>query len=299
MNTPPSSSLFRPISGSDREAIPADILAAASKALPHGEVILGVFIIPADVYRQGFRWRLMPEQVLVFTQSGVLHLVNDRPPKKTPVYRPAAWLPATHIQRIKMSLVLLYGKLEIWDDTPAHTAKIEVQYNTVTQRILSPLLKSLVAQTWQPNAGRFEHVPSDESFSQFFKTSFSFYNGLTGEALQETERILDWVYQPEIRQPRLHFFYRRLFPQTVAVFTDRQIILLQEDLAYRQHYEWIFTFIPWHRVSHLSDQPAGENTRATIHLRPVEHKHTIDLLFEPSNTETWHKICRRLELGTE
>jgi hypothetical protein len=86
-------------------------------------------------------------------------------------------------------------------------------------------------------------------------TSYSFYNGLKNEAIQPGERILGYVYQPEIHQPFLKNFYRRLFPQTVLALTDQQLILLQQDLANLSHHEWIFTFIPLYRIAAV--QPAG------------------------------------------
>jgi hypothetical protein len=53
-------------------------------------------------------------------------------------------MPAYDIFMIKLSLILLYGKLEIYGVQNVQIIKIEVEYNAVAHELLSPVLRELI-----------------------------------------------------------------------------------------------------------------------------------------------------------
>ena len=227
----------------------------------------------------------MPPQALVFTRQGVLYI--SEPEKKDRVGT-ALWISSDDIFKIKLSLILLYGKLEIWGNQDAQVSKLEIEYNTVAHHLLAPILRQLIRKTWQKNSRNTANHPQDASFGMFEYISYSFYNGLTIEAIQPDEKVLGYVYQPEIRKPLLKVFYRKVFPQFVLALTDRQLILLQQDLKFKTHHEWIFTFIPLYRVQPLDLEAFEEWMKLTIHLLPESIQQKLEILLDAQNAEKWN-----------
>jgi hypothetical protein len=185
-----------------------------------------VFVNPPEVYARGYRAHLNPLQALVFTHTRILHVSESE--------QAGTWIAAEDILKVKMSMVLLYGLLETWTFHGGELSKIQVEYNTVSQRFLSPLSKAILRQTWNKNPPQRAPAVEDPTFPQLLDTSYSFYNGLTCEALQPGEVVTRYVYQPELHTSRLKVGQRKVFPQTLCALTNRQIILLQQDLKYKK-----------------------------------------------------------------
>jgi hypothetical protein len=116
--------------------------------------------------------------------------------------------------------------------------------------------------------------------------SFSFYNGLDNESIQLDERVLGYIYQPEIREPWLKIFYKKLFPQTVVALTDQQLILLQQDLKLHEHHEWIFTFIPLYRIASIKQAEYKKWQKVSVHLLSGSQQQDIEVILA---------VCRREE----
>jgi hypothetical protein len=175
--------------------------------LPAGEGVEAVFVIPPEVYARGYRAHLNPLKALVFTHTRVLHVSESE--------QAGTWIAAEDILKVKMSMVLLYGLLEIWAFHGGEPSKIQVEYNTVSQRFLSPLIKAVLRQTWNKNPPQPAPAVEDPTFPQLLDMSYSFYNGLTCEALQPGEVVTRYVYQPELHASRLKVGQRKVYPQTL------------------------------------------------------------------------------------
>ena len=103
-----------------------------------------------------------------------------------------------------------------------------------------------------------------------------------------------WVMctNPNLVRQWLKVFRRKVFPQTVIARTDQQIILLQEDLKYKTHHEWIFTFIPLYRISRFDREELPDWTKITIHLLPECTGQKIELLLNSRNARKLLAICQ-------
>lgn len=222
------------------------------------------------------------QQALIFTREGVLNLAE---PFREGRSGKAEWIAAEEILKIRLTLILLYGRLEIWGAHAGQPLKTELEYNTVAHHLLAPALRGLIRKTWQQNAAAKSRPARETTLNGFESVSYSFYNGLRLEALQPEERLLGLIYQPEIRAPRLRFFHRKVAPRTALAITDQQLILLQEDLAYRTHHEWIFTFCPRHRVSYLKQTPMESWQRVSFHLRPESVHQSVDITLESEKAQ--------------
>lgn len=274
--------------------IPDPLSDLTRQYLPAGETVEGVFVIPPKMQAHGFRWRLDPLQALVFTQKGVLHVFEAEKGEKE---GGGTWILAEDILKVRLSLILLYGKLEIWGTGSNQVSTIAVEYNTVSHHFLAPLLKALLRKTWVEKPTSNTSFQPDSTFSSFVNTSFSFYNGLKGEAIQPGESVLGHVYQPELREPVLKVFQRKVFPQTVLAVTNHQLILLQQDLKSKTHHEWIFTFVPGYRISQFSTEGKRDWQKIIFHLAPEFADQNIEILLEAQNSQKfltiWNAINSR------
>ena len=195
----------------------------------------------------------------------------------------------------QLSIILLYGLLEIWFFDLGKLLKLEVEFNTVGYPILGPMFRGMVCKTWKINRDMSE-LPEDKTFDDMEAISFSFYNGLRIEALQDDEKLLGHVFQREIKVPWLRIFHRSIAPQTAIAVTDKQLILLQQDLRFTKHHEeWIFTFCPLYRVVDIKEVAFNQWQKISIQLLPFGQPE-IEVILEPKNVKEWRQIWGQLNI---
>lgn len=272
--------------------VPGTLIDQIRIDLPLDQAISGIFVIPSETYSDGFHRKTNPLQALIFTNDGVLQVFASEDGKNTR----SIWIPFDSVVRVSLKLVLLYGKLEIWSQAGDHILKIQAEYNTVSHPLLTPFLKTLIRNSWKEP---ILPEPVDEQtaiFSEFARTSFSFYNGIMLEAVQPGEGIKAFVYQPELQKKWLKLFTRRVFPKTLGVITNKQLIFLQEDLSYRAHYEWLFTFIPIHRLLTASCEALDEWQKLTFQVDPGLGNMNISLLIADENLTRWKSLLELADI---
>ncbi len=262
------------------DQLPESLRAQAESHLPGSQVVEYIFVVPPESYRRGYRFRMLPRRVLIFTPRGLLYLAESTKPG---IPGDSRWMNVEDILLIKLSLILIYGRLEIWGCQSGQVAKIDLEYNTVIQPRFTPVLQKLIRKTWPKETPASASMTGDPDFRNFVNTSYSFYNGLKVIALQPDEQVLGHLYQPEISEPRLRYLKKKIHPKTVFALTDKQIVLLQEDLAFRKHYEWIFTFCPLQRVAAMEETASGDWQKLSIRLAPAAANMQIDLLLTAEN----------------
>jgi hypothetical protein len=65
---------------------------------------------------------------------------------------------------------------------------------------------------------------------------------------------------------------------------------LQQDLKYKKHHEWIFTFIPRYRISHQEYGVENGWGKTTLHLDPDQGRENIVLLSAPQDAPAWQSL---------
>ena len=146
----------------------------------------------------------------------------------------------------------------------------------------------MIRSTWEGNPPAEVSPLQNETFDELGEISYSFYNGLVSEAIQPGEVILGYIHQPELRKRWMKIFYRKVFPQTVIARTNQQIILLQEDMKFKAHHEWIFTFIPLYRISRIDREGFRDWMKITVHLLPERCREKIEIVLDL-------QVARRLD----
>ncbi|NMB82136.1 MAG: hypothetical protein GYA14_09995 [Ignavibacteria bacterium] len=237
---------------------------------PYAEEYLGdhsqpvsIFVSPANMYPRNYRFRLIPQKVLIFSRKGVMQIGYSEKRGGKPTI---SCLEAEDILLVKNSMYLLYGKLEIWSKKTNASPVIDIEYNTVAHDSLRPYIQTLIEHSWKTHPDPEIHLTPDDSYEKLFNISYSFYNGILTEGLHKDERILSVIFQPEISKKYLKYLSKKLSPTTCLAFTDRQLIVLQQDIRYRVHHEWLFSFFPWFYCGNLNISRDEFGSRCQIEI---------------------------------
>jgi len=266
----------------------------ARQALPGGQVCEEIFVVPAQPFPRGRRQAWTPRQALLFAADGLLKLAEPEPPDQADE---ATWVAAEDILLLRLTLILLYGRLEIWSWQGDRAARIELEYNTVKHHWLAPPLRRLIRKTWRGNPAVGAGAGEAASLAGLESLSYSFHSGLRLEALQPEERLLGCVYQPEIHETRLGFVRRRAAPETALALTDQQVILLQQDMTRRTRHDWVFTFCPWRRVARLEQAAFRAWQKMTIRVRPEAAQQRLEAVFEPDQAAACCALWTKAAIG--
>jgi len=269
--------------------LPAGLRALVERAPEISAQANYVFVVPEQEFYGGwFRSRRVPEQALVFTPAGVLHVQSagvGQPERTT-------YLPGETLLFARLTLILLSGCVELVDGHRAD-ARIVVEYNTVGHHLLAPALLRFLRLAWGPRVSdsAADRDRTEALLFDLWRRSLKFRNGLGGYALQPDERLLGYVLQPRILCPRWRLFEREVAPASLLALTDRQLILLEETPASPRQvsYAWRFTFCPRPCVSGVDLELGKEWQRLTVRLRrEVTAQHQVTL--ENENAHAWARL---------
>jgi hypothetical protein len=223
--------------------LPDSLRLAAQAALPPDESINSIFFVPSQSFLKSWvGQRYVPEQALLFGRRGVLHVQAVAEQTSSPR---TTYLPAKGLLSARLTIMLLYGCLELVGQGSDAPVTISVEFNTVGDHLLWPPLRRLVQMAWGAAwPGASSSGTAEAMLARLRKQSYKFGNGLEIHALQSGEHPLGFVFQPNIWQPLWRFFRRKVTATTLLTLTDRQILLLEEDPQKNVNYGWIFNFFP-------------------------------------------------------
>ena len=253
--------------------LPSDLQQLAGHSLGPNEQIGSIFVVPPQTF-PGNWWggpRYVPEQALLFTAEGVLHVQGAASPGQA---GQATYLRGDELVYVHLSLLLLYGRLELAGLVNGALSRVIVEYNTVGHDFLQPALHRFLRLAWAQAQAQENQDHTDILLSGLDEQSFKFGNGLRYYALQSDERLLGFVFQPRITQRYLHLFRRLIAPTTLLALTDRDLVIIEENRTTSAAYGWIFTFCPRACVAGIEAKPNAEWQDVCVRL--TRGKVTVD-----------------------
>jgi hypothetical protein len=135
------------------EELPEPLLRLAHNYSHLFDSIDFMLVIPNQSFLKGlFGRRFAPQQALLFNPDGILHL-QDAPAPDLPGQ--AVLIEAKNLRCLVSSLLLLYGKLEIFAEQGGLSQKIEVEYNTVAHDLMKPYLQRFLRASWQTRSASY------------------------------------------------------------------------------------------------------------------------------------------------
>jgi hypothetical protein len=275
------------------EELPESLMRLAYNYIQLFEQFDFMIVVPNQSFLKGlFGRRIVPQQALLFYSDGVLHLQDassaDRPGMAT-------WVEAKHICRLCSSLLLLYGKLEIVAERGDALQRIDVEYNTVAHELLKPYIQRLLRHTWEisPETPGGASRSASPDISQL---PYKFQSGLRIYALQPEEELLGFVFQAEILEPRLGFFHRKITPNTLLSVTNRQIVLIQEEIASTSNYGWVITHFPLQHISKVQSGSYNERQTIWIEAGSSEKGNSKSIILDSTTAKEWMEMVESLHV---
>ncbi|MGI1690793.1 hypothetical protein [Thermoanaerobacter uzonensis] len=156
--------------------------------------------------------------------------------------------PIQNINYIENGSILLYSWLKINGDVNGETKSSLVEYNTVVENIFKPIIDELRISLCDIDVREGEeelHI-----FDCLRDVNYKFMN-YAKKAVLNGEKVIDFLYQQEIKVPYLKFFTRIKSTSHMIIFTNKELIILQEENAKSikdAKYGGIWIYIPIHKI---------------------------------------------------
>jgi hypothetical protein len=164
--------------------------------------------------------------------------------------------PLDGINYVEFKTALLASSIKICGVTSHGVqASSTLIFNSVTDYLFAPILKRM--RRAKTNSTRLAQNSKQEQFDYLIKVNYKFMN-YARRSLMGGEKVLQSVLQPEIRERWVTFlrkaYFRTVSPTHMIILTDRELILIQEEVARRKEdrYGGIWDYIPLRKIESLS-----------------------------------------------
>jgi len=248
----------------------------------------GTFIIPPQAYlKRWFGKRYVPLQALLFDDTKIIHvrdsLVVGKEGDVRSIFSP-------DLLFVKLDLCLLYGKLDIECVKNGSSDRVVVEYNTVGHRLLEPYLKSFLKGSWNENDPGSN---GKEVYKRLKKIPIKYRNGVTIYVLSDGENLQDFFYIPRLKR-KIAFININVLPDILLALTDKQLVILQDDLSPTSAYSWLLTYIPIENFDSVSFKKDGKFTEVEIKVMKSGHSKKFSLKIEDDHVEPLKGFFRKL-----
>lgn len=263
--------------------LPIELQSAVVTAFAARETIQTILVFPPQIQRG---WHYVPKQALLFTASGMAHLLasiwQGEEPRVTS-------LKGCNLMYMKVTLVLLYGFLEILAQGESEPVRLSVEFNTVDwYRISSPL------QCFLENAKTTANLPvqpangnSPTAQRAFEELPIKFSNGLKIHGLLPGEELEEFVFQPSASKRWLYFFQRPVSANTLLALTSHYMVVIEEELNVKQG--WVISYIPRNNIIGIQNQPCDLWNELAVQLKREDQSIAYKLTLKNETVETWRR----------
>jgi hypothetical protein len=252
----------------------------AVTALTTSQTVQTIIEFPPQIHSG---WQYVPRQALLFTPSGVIHLLAsiwpDQPPQITQV-------DGCGIMYVKVKLLLLYGYLEIVAQGQTSPTRLGVEFNTVAWPYLSlPLMRFLQAAAPTPDSLTAKISLSPSVNQAFERLPLKFSNGLKIFGLLPGEQLENLVFQPGTWQRWLLFFRRPITADTLLLLTSNYMVVIQEELGIPQG--WVLSYIPRECITEMQNRPLELCSELIVPLQRENQAAEYRLSLTSDAIEAW------------
>jgi hypothetical protein len=257
-----------------------ELQSPAATALAAREPIRPIIAFPPQIHRG---WHYVSKQALLFTPTEVFHLLASIWPDQGPE---VTSIKGSDLLYMNVTLILLYGFLEIIAHGCNSPTRLSVEFNTVAWYQLSaPLRQLLQAAKPVPAASTDKTSYSPAAERAFEKLPLKFSNGLQIYGLLPGEELEDLVFQPGTWKPRWLLFRQPITANTLLMLTTNYVVVIREELGVSQG--WIITYIPRTSILGIQNRPHSLWNELTIQLKRGDQTAKNKLLLENGATQDW------------
>jgi hypothetical protein len=263
--------------------LPVELRSPAVTTLATGEVIQRIIIFPQQIQRG---WHYVPKQALLFTNTDVIHLLASVWPDQEPKI---TYLKGCGLMHMTVTLILLYGFLEIVAQGDTSPTKLGMEFNTVDWYQLSQPLRQILQMTRAaPGALTDKTTYSPTAQQSFEELPLKFSNGVKIYGLLPGEELEDLVFQPGTWKRWLFLFRRPVSANTLLSLTSNYMVVIQEELGVAQG--WIISYIPRNSIVGIQTRSRGAWNELTIQLKRGDQTVEYPLLLKSEAAQAW-RVC--------
>lgn len=266
--------------------LPPEFRSPAVATLADREPIQTIIAFPSQIHRG---WHYVPKQALLFTPTEAIHLLASIWPDQEPQ---VTHLRGSGLLYMQVSLVLLYGYLEIAARGQDSPTRLSLEFNTVAWYLLSPPLRRLLqAGRAEPRApiDRTSYTPT--ALQTLERLPLKFSNGLQIYGLLPGEELEEIVFQPGTRI-RWSLLLRQPVPgNTLLLLTSNYMVVIREDLKASQG--WIISYVPRDPIRGILSRPRGPWNELTVLLRRGDQTAEFSLLLKNQAAQEWRAVWIR------
>ena len=232
------------------------------------------FVVPPQVYlKHWFGKRYVPWQALLFDDDLVVHVRDSLNMDESGTVKEIS---AGNLAYLKLNHCLLYGKLDIVCSNGKDENKVEVEYNTTSHRILEPNLERFLKASWQESR---ISVRGRDVYERLRDIPTKYRNGVYIYVLQKDEELLDFLFLPKLVR-RIGFIKINLTHNIFLAVTDRQLVMVEDDLSPTSTYTWLLTYIPMDNVKGITFEKQKRFTRVLIKVKKDNLVKDLQLIIE-------------------
>jgi hypothetical protein len=281
---------FHPYIVDTTDALPESLREAARTALPPGEAMARALVVPHEYRSEGTSApHLVPEQALIFTTGGALHVqasLNDEPAP------PPSHVTPEMLLCIKSSHLLLYGELEFLSAVEGQLVTLNMEFNAIGWRLMEPEWRNLVGKAiGVPGpAPDIEIVESEHDQALLESLPPKFAEGLRKYGLYTGETLLGAVFQPATWTQTLVVFDQQVMPNTLLALTGASVLVLQEEPALvrkSEQFGLIITRIPCQAIAAVQASAQDSMQAITFSLARGGATAQQCVLLEPGTAQLW------------
>jgi hypothetical protein len=263
--------------------LPSELQSLTVTALADQEALQTIIAFPPQIHHG---WTYVPKQALLFTPTDAIHLLASIWPEEEPhITR----VNASDVLYLKVSLLLLYGFLEIVAQGPTAPTRLGMEFNTVGwHHISSPVRHLLRTSQVTPGTpeGKTAYAPAVQQ--AFEELPLKFSNGVKLYGLLPGETLEALVFQPGTWERWGLFFRRPVTPDILLMLTTNYLVVIQEELKVKQG--WTFTYIPRQNIAGMQSRPGELWTELAIQLQREDQSVDYTLLLKNEAVETWREL---------
>jgi hypothetical protein len=266
----------------DISELPVELQSPALAVPPAQQTGQTILYFPPQIQRG---WEYVPRQALIFTPTDVTHLIASIWPEEGPQ--------VTHLQGcdlmvVKVTLILLYGFLEIVAQGDSSPTRLEMEFNTVGWYRVSPPLRQLMKATQVTSGGPAEIITTAPAVLEALEAlPIKFSNGVKIYGLLPGEVLEALVFQPGTWERRLFLFRRYITANTLLLLSSNYVVVIQEDLKIT--HGWIITYLPRNAIAGIQNQPRGLWKELSIQMKRGDQSVDYKLLLSSDSVDAWHE----------
>ena len=262
--------------------LPPELQSLALKSTLAGEEIKQIISFPPQIHRGN---HYVPKQALLFTPSGVLHILGSIWPEQEPTI---AYLRVSGLMYVKVTLILLYGFLEIVAQGTTSPTRLGVEFNTVAWDLMSRPIRQMLEADEERHSDITGGIPFyQRRESALEKLPLKFFNGARIYGILPGEELEEIAFQSTVWERKLVLFRRNIIANTLLLLTSNYMVTIQEELNVPQG--WIITYIPRKSILCIQNRSFNEWNELTVNLTRNGQATTCKIRLKNEVTQDWYK----------